>query len=404
VTAARRIPALLALAAGAPVLAQGDWLLIGRDLTERRVEITQLEAGTLLFVDEAGRSGKAAVADLLALINARPPAERPARELPWITRQLEVFGEPTATAAPDAAPFVGELELADGQRWVGTLVSSRAESLSWLVEDSLVLDASLDSLRAAAINAPIGDARASWGAVDDRLILTNGDIVDGFVASIGPTVRIETPAGDTETPIDRVAGLLLANPATDPTGAIVHTQRGSIIAVTSLAITATGHCSAEVNGESLVGGLGIRTSELRAVDLAPGDYIGLASLPPHAVTAPGGTSPTAPRTVTDPTLGVDSLELQGPVRVDWVLPRPAARFAATAALPPAMWAWGDCEVVVRTADGREVQRERLSADHPEAALRVPLGGQTGFSIEIEQGRAGAVQDRIVLERPLVTWR
>ncbi len=108
--------------------------------------------------------------------------------------------------------------------------------------------------------------------------------------------------------------------------------------------------------------------------------------------------------MTDPTLGVDSLELQGPVRVDWVLPRPAARFAATAALPPAMWAWGDCEVVVRTADGREVQRERLSADHPEAALRVPLGGQTGFSIEIEQGRAGAVQDRIVLERPLVTWR
>ena len=401
-TAARRIAALLALAAGAPVLAQGDWLLIGRDLTERRVEITQLEAGTLLFVDEAGRSGNAAVADLLALINARPPAERPARELPWITRQLEVFGEPTA--APDAAPFVGELELADGQRWVGTRGSARAESLSWLVEDSLVLDASLDSLRAAAINAPIGDARASWGAVDDRLILTNGDIVDGFVASIGPTVRIETPAGDTETPIDRVAGLLLANPATDPTGAIVHTQRGSIIAVTSLAITATGHCSAEVNGESLVGGLGIRTSELRAVDLAPGDYIGLAGRPPHAVTAPGGTSPTAPRTVTDPTLGVDSLELQGPVRVDWVHHMPAARCAATAALPPAMWAWGDCEVVVRTADGREVQRERLSADHPEAALRVPLGGQTGFSIEIEQGRAGAVQDRIVLERPLVTWR
>ncbi len=395
---------LAALSCAPAAQAQGEWLLIDRDLGQQRVELTGLEDGQLSFIDDTGRVRTHATSALLAAIHQPPPQDRAPRELPWITRQMDLFGQGPATEAA-AEPFVGVLELADGQRWVGTLASARGDSVTWLVEDTLLLDAPLDAVRAAAIGAPLEAARATWNALDDRIILGNGDLLDGFVDRVGETVRFENNAGTVDLELGRVAGILLANPPTAPAGTILRTTCGSVIAVETLEITVTGQVSAQANGRTLVGSLGLRTADLRSIDFAPGRYASLASIKPAGVSAPdAGPGAGGPTEHSDDSLGVDSLELRGPIQVEWVLPRPAARFAATATLPPAMWAWGDCEIVVSGADGAEALRERLNADRPSAEINVPLGGLAGLTIEIESGRGGAVQDRVVLERPIVTWR
>lgn len=395
---------LAALCCAPAARAQGEWLLIDRDLGQQRVELTGLEDGQLSFIDDTGRVRTRATSALLAAIHQPPPQDRAPRELPWITRQMDLFGQgPTAEAAPE--PFVGVLELADGQRWVGTLASARGDSITWLVEDTLLLDAPLDRVRAAAIGVPLDGARATWNALDDRIILSNGDLLDGFVDRLGETVRFEHDAGALDLELGRVAGILLANPPTAPVGTILRTAGGSVIAVETLEITVTGQVSAEANGRTLVGSLGLRTADLRSIDFAPGRYASLASIEPAGVSAPdAGPGAGGPTTHADESLGIDSLELRGPIRVEWLLPRPAARFAATATLPPAMWAWGDCEVVVSASEGGEALRERLNADRPSVEINVPLGGLTGLTIGVESGRGGAVQDRVVLERPIVTWR
>jgi len=407
VTAAQTITlagCLAALSCARPAWAQGEWLLIDRDLGQRRVELTQLRDGELSFLDEAGVVRTHPASGFLAAIHQPPPRDRPARELPWISRQMLQFGrDPRTESAPE--PFVGVLELTDGQRWVGAMVSARDDTITWLVEDTLVLDAPLDSIRSAALGAALDDARATWHALDDRLLLTNGDTLDGFVGRFGPVVRLEQDGRETDLDLGRVAGMLLANPATAPAGTILRTRGGSVLAVEALEITVTGQVSARADARAPVGGLGLRTSELRSIDFAPGEFVGLASIAPAGVSVPGGQARATPPVVyADAELGIDSLELQGPIRVEWALPRPATRFAATATLPPAMWAWGDCEVVVLTADGREALRERLNADRPTAEINVPLGGLSGLTIEIESGRGGPVQDRVVLERPMVGWR
>lgn len=385
--------------------AQGEWVLIGRDLEERRVELTRVEREEIWFVEEGGRAGSVGIERVLALVHARPAAERPPRELPWITRQRELRSPDGGALEADA--FEGVLELVNGQRWVGTLVSARGESVSWLVEDAVVLEAPLESVRGAAIHGPIDAARASWDGLDDRVLLRNGDVVDGFVALLGASVVVE---GAGETPIGLVSGVLLANPPGAASGTIVRTERGSVLSVGGLTVTATGRVRAEVragadaDGATGGGELVITTGQVRSIGFAPGAYTALASIAPAAVETPGGLSPEPVRVHPDAALGVGAIELRGPVRVEWRLERGAARFAARAVLPPAAWAWGDCEVVVRTDDGREVQRERLYADRPEAELRAALGGATALTIEIERGRGGAVQDRVVLERAMVSWR
>lgn len=394
--------ALACAASSAP--AQGEWTLIDRDLHERRIELTQLRDGLLSYIDDTGRAHEQPVTGLLAVVHERPPQDRPPRELPWITRQMELFGQGPVTEVRRQT-FDGLLTLADGQRWVGSLVSARGQSITWLIEEAVILEAQLEHIRSAAIRAPIDEAFATWPGLDDRVLLLNRDTLDGFLVQIGPDVRVETDGGDVNLALDRVAGLLLANPPTDLTGIVVRTAGGSVIGVGTVEIAVTGQVSADLGGDAPSGSLSLLTTELRSLLFAPRSIGALAAIEPAEVASPPDhpwTQPPLSRH--DDGLGIDSLELQGPVRVEWTLPRPPARFAATATLPPAMWAWGDCEVVVYTGDGREAFRERLNADRPSVEINVPLGGLTGLTIEIDAGRSGPVQDRVVFERPIITWR
>ena len=103
-----RSPAITASGSGivllalAPAWSQGEWVLIDRDLRERRVELTQLRDSAVWFTDEAGRARSEPTAGLLAIIHERLPEERPPRELPWLTQQMEMFGQDGPSGVEEA--------------------------------------------------------------------------------------------------------------------------------------------------------------------------------------------------------------------------------------------------------------------------------------------------------------
>jgi hypothetical protein len=397
--------ALVTFAAGAEhAPGQGEWILIDHDLHEHRVELNELREGAVTFTDEAGRSRSRAVDSLVAIIHERPPDERASRELPWLTQQMEMFGQDTQLAAePEPEPFNAWLELSDGQRWMGSFASAWGETISWSLGGAVSLEAPLERVRAAAIHGPI--ELQTWEGVEDRVLMLNGDRVDGFIASIDESIRVESGGGAIEIPLDRAAGVLIANPRTEPDGTLAWLHDGSIIAATSVEISLNGRVVLGLDAESADRTHQAPTLDLLGLLFEPSAVAGLSTIAPASVTYPPERLWGSPPVAQPPgLLGLGAIDLVGPVRVVWDLPRPAARLATTATLPPAMWAWGDCEIAVLAEDGADVLRERLHADRPSVEINLPLGGARRVTIEVVSARGGPVQDRVVLGRPLVRWQ
>ena len=395
----------VACAAGA-ARAQNSWRLVARDLSEQVVELTTLEGGVVSFLDVHGRAQQRPVSDFVAAVHELPPEERSPRELPWITRQLDRFSPGARESETEESPaFVGRLGLTDGQVWVGTPLNASGQTVSWFVEDALVLSVGLERIVSAEIFGPLDSmTRADWGAVGDLVALRNGDVLDGFVESIDEQVRVEVDGETVAMPFDRVAGVLLANPAEAPDGIVVRTTGGSIITVDGVRVSMTGEMTATLAHGGDTSEFTLPGPRVRSFLFAPNAVAGLAGIAPAEIVTPGVASVARTLAITDdPEIGFGGVALRGPVSVRWSFARPASRFAATATLPPAMWAWGDCEVVVSTADGREVLRERLWAERPTVEINVPLAGLPGMVVEIVSGRGGSVQDRVVLTRPVVAW-
>jgi len=404
----RRAPVISFLAAAGAAhasLAQGEWVLIDRDLREEHVELTQLSEGSVMFSDEEGRARTTPVSELLAVLHERPPEERAARELPWLTQQMEMFG-PDGELGPEEAEaeeFVASLGLVNGERWIGSFAGASGASLAWTLGGTVRREAPLERVRAAAIHGPV--EAEGWEGIEDRVVLQNGDVVEGFVASIDTAVRIETATGEVEVPLDRAAGVLLANPPVAPAGILVWLADGSVVEATTVEFALTGRVSLGLGSDAPEAVLPVGATDVLALLFDPGLITGLAVLEPSSISFPPerlwGRAPVAGAPAR---LGIADIDMAGPVSVVWELPRPAARLAAVATLPPAMWAWGDCELVVRAGDGTELLRERLRADRPSVEINVPLGGTRRLGIEVASGGGGPVQDRVILERPMVRWR
>lgn len=401
-----------AAVAGAPAHAQALWRFIDRDLATHRGELVELREDGVVYVDSTGRTRERAAPWLLALAHDLPPETRPPRELPWITRQLERFTPRVETEASEGEPFVASLVLDDGQVWRGSLLSAQGQSVLWLLEESAPLRAPLERIREAAILASLENAHAGWAGIDDRLLLVNGDVLDGFLADLGPPVRLETDGGATEIPPERVAGFLVANPRAEARGVRIRTRQGSVVAAPRATVSVGGELRADLRDADQTGAmLRLPVAEVRSVLLDPEAIGALGRLQPAHVGPPPGEQPDSGlasaggwQSRPDAQLGLDHIELRAPIALRWALPRPAARLAARVRLPPAMWAWGDCEVVVLDAEGRETFRARLNAEEPEAEFNVPLGGGDSVTIALLPGQSGPVQDRVIIEQPVLSWK
>ncbi|MEX2220107.1 MAG: hypothetical protein WD749_15260 [Phycisphaerales bacterium] len=395
-------------------------VLIDRRLQEHAVRITALDARTLTYTDSAG------------LVRSEPLAEFIAILPDHAATSDSAAGGALPGFLPVGAASAQELTLADGQRLVGrfgsVLGDAPAEVFTWEHPVLGPLEVRLDDVRRLqlgfaepALLAPGGPRQPGD---TDLVILANGDRLEGFVEGLlreGPAVRLVTGETARDIPFERIGHIhFQSNPAgAPPEGSLIAWLRdGSILACRALRTTRAGELTIELAmregaparpAEATMAQGALALADLVAADLRPGLLTPLASLPPaeQRPAAERRWSPPVTASQNNAPLHLEDLHLPGPLAVEWDLPPGASRFAATAELPRSMWDWGDAEVVVAlAAQGRETElfRQRLSAERPAAAInlsleRAPAGAR--LRIRLEAGPYGAVQDRIVLRRPVL---
>ncbi|MFG0328172.1 MAG: hypothetical protein ACF8SC_13010 [Phycisphaerales bacterium JB037] len=400
----RAAAALLGLVAAAATAqprppARPGIVAIDDQLTEHRLE-------TFQFVRAAG--GYTLTLDPLATDRSADP------------RWIAAFG-PTDPDAPPPLLRGGEssavfvVELTDGQRLPALILPSATDDtltldLIALGEVELPLEA---VRRVRSIDEP---ATRDDAGLDDLVRLRNGDRLTGFVATLGPSIIIETDLGERTLPLESVAEIVLANEPATSTAPLLWLDSGVIIAARSL--TQPNPTSFEITPAEPIGARAgtwrLSRADLQGVLLAPDRWIALAATEPTARRAMDDRRWLPPLIAGNPAsavLATPDLEIPGPMEVQWSLPPDAERFSTRITLPESARVWGDFEFVVLTRDARggerELHRVRLHAGEPTAVvaadLRPPTGNPapTTLLLRIEAGQRGPIDDRAVLTRPIV---
>lgn len=400
---AASLPCLAAIFAGGFSHAQetrsSPRLLLDRKLAERQVQFTGVDDRTVMYIDSAGQPRTDLLSDYLAIL-------------------------PLSEADPARA--VSFIELADGQRISGALVTGRTPPADCLLWGHLGLGAltlPLDGIRRIQLQGgvPLPVPRPDESA--DTILLINGDRLDGFLESIAAEVTIDSGDATRTIPADRVQEIVLsaARPAEPIRSPIAWISDGSILACRSISSTRTGEVvlsptigiqeSAEPGTEArLIASetLSMRLDDLRALIVDPALIAPLSSLRLAAQTPAPERRWARPAQPIEPRwapAGLADIELPGPMSVEWDLPPAASRFAAEVELPRQMWTWGDGEVSVSivTAQGEsELWRRRINAESPRARIvaAIPPAARR-LRIVLHPGEFGAVQDKIVLRRGVI---
>ncbi len=381
-------------------------LLIDRNLDRRLIELVSIDGDDIRFIDASGRAVTAPTSQFVALTPI--DAWTDANAATSVFRRSGIVSRP------------GVLELTDGQRFVGTasVVSAGAESLAWNYARLGLLAVPLENIRRVVLPR-IMTAEQAMPTLDvldeDVLRLTNKDTLRGFIVSFGSETSIELADGSTiTTPMNVIDEMTLANPAEAPNGVRVWLTGGNVVDVISLrAITGradrleatleAGQIVA-LNAASVPSEADDQTVGLRfEIDRAQIDAVSFdtQALVPLASLASKSTERSL---VIDnagvAALGAKSILMPGPMRTTWTLPRGTSRLALTAQLPLESRAWGNLELVV-LIDGVERERHTLSAQSPEAHLRLELTSASELTLELDEGQFGPVQDRVELREGLV---
>lgn len=340
------------------------------------VAVLRLEGGDLVHAGIAGRERRVPIEALAALT----PLDRV-----------------RASVSPDRERGVVAIELVDGTSSPGVLVTG--DDPDAIVADLPGLGARSIALeRLAVVRFAEGhDAAVALRSVsseragEDRVLLTNGDVLGGFVLTIdGEGVQIETDGRVQSLGVDLVSGVVLANPAEPAVYPLVGLRDGRVLALTA----------AE-------GTLSIAPERVRATDLAwiassASRVTAIAGLAGE-VTQPGprrrwvpGARVRSPETSPG---GLGEIVLRGPQT--WSVPLPAwsaggqsgGRVGLRLSVPASDWS--DLRVRVRT--GGDVLADLTLSGRGERSrdllVDVPPGARS-IEFEVGEGRYGPVRDEL----------
>jgi len=408
-----RRPLIPALILAGSCLAQDEAdkplrVLIDRNLDRQLIELVSIDGAQINYIDAVGKSVSAPTDQFVAIA----PID------PWDTaaQSASLFSRGSMISRP------GILELTDGQRFVGTASVAEAgeEMLAWNYSRLGLISLPLESVRRIVLPRIMNTDQARPPLeveADDLVRLTNGDTLRGFVATYGSTTSIELNDGSTiDTPITVLDEITLANPQLLPTGTRLWLTGGNIIDVQKLepaakankvgsmtvtldagTITQLGSSSAASEADDAEVGphFEIDRNLIEAINFDTQSLIPLASLDARAIerALTIDTHSTA-------ALGAVDIHMPGPMSATWILPRGSTRLAFTAELPLESRAWGNLDLIV-LIDGAERQRHTLSAESPEAHIRLDTENARELTITLDEGAFGPVQDRARLREAVV---
>lgn len=387
---------LLALGAGA-AWADTPVRVLTDDLRLERAGLVEMdEAAAVLRRD--GRPQRVALGPVVSISAGAP-------------RTLPAF----AGVSDASRVFV---ELTDGQRLVVDI--DRSEDPEAIVGRVIGLGRGRIPLERVARIARPG---AAWHAEPPRadvVRLANGDVLTGFVDSIGESVSVETDAGGAAVvPLAGVAEIRLANPPEPARGLLVTDDQGVALIARTLTVDADARLSlttdpgvlgVDSRGEDTVAyeRLNARLIGLRTVGDAA--VLALGAIAPDAVRPTGGRRWTpAPerRTDDDPMTALPDVRMPAPATATYPLPA-GARFDrfACAVSPARPGPWTDCtaRVFALSADGTRtlIGEQRVTAATADAPIAGPVPPDTrAIVLEVDPGASGAVQDAVTFLAPRV---
>ncbi len=327
------------------------------------------------------------------------------------TRRTTALGSLAAFIAlePDAPPVSDDdatLFLTDGRRVLGKPApSTSADEVAWNSTrfGPLTFDAELVRAVAAGKDHPPGVA-----ADADVILLRNGDRLEGFVDQLADPVLITVDGTPRSIPFQRVAAVMLANPATPPAGPRAWLLGGDVVAAT-LASFKTGAMVFRRDETYFE----LSPDEVLAYAPDAAALVPLSSLSPSAQTPAAGrrwTPPLRVRAGLSEPLDLRVIELPGPMVVEWTLPPGSTRMAFRAELPVSARLWGHCVLRVETVTqgaAAALATHVLSAESPladfNAELSAPAAGSEGVTLRLtlDEGERGPIQDRVILHDALI---
>jgi hypothetical protein len=393
------IPAL-ALLAGIPASAQTPVRVLHQDLRLDRFHLLAIDDAGVQLRDDDERTARVPLTALIAL-SAGGPDTLPA-----------VPGEPSGMRV-----FV---ELVDAQRLVVDMTDSDdPESIAGV---AMGLGACRIPLERITRIARPGAAWRTDTPTDDVVLLTNGDRLSGFVASIGTEVAIESADGAiARVPFARVREIRLANPPSAPGDAhapLVTDDLGITLRARSFSVDLSGQPRLMIGPGPL--GLDSRGEELVTYDRPSARLMGVRHAPetsmlalntvtPERITPTGDrrwTPDPVARPDTDPVLPLGDIHMPAPAEATYPVAPGATRFACTvrAARPGT---WTDCIARVHavSASGTRtlLAEHRLTRAIASAEITADLPANTrAIVLEVDPGAHGAVQDAVDFIAPRVS--
>lgn len=239
----------------------------------------------------------------------------------------------------------------------------------------------------------------------DEIVLRNGDRLNGFIESFAEPIIIENAGVKREVPLDRVAGIALVSAQPKVAAVRVWLSDGSIIDGTSM----TGGFGGGFVLQGMSLGMSrssqpILTDEIRCVSQSPKRMVPLSQfkptvLPPISPSLPRAEYPTPIISKVEAPLGASAIEIRGPERLIYEIPKGFSIFSAEVEIPPTILDWADCRFVIRQ-NNQEIARYSLNKKNPKARIGVTI--QSGpLEIEIEEAAGGPVGDMVILRRAIL---
>ncbi len=381
---------LLAICWAPPVAAVQSATAVGLDLRRQPIRIHRLADDKLRFFDGSRQLRVKPIDQFVQLL----------------------IDAPEDQAAAQADRGGAALSLTDGQRLVGTWFGADEDGQTLRLRHPALGPIGVQLERVRRFVPPGHDATANGFASEpagvDWVQLVNGDVLEGFVASIHTShVRIELAGGaePIDVPLERVRSVSLANDEKPELAAVdrLVLRDGSRVHASQLRIESGDQLTfTRVEGNELKSAaVTIDLSRVARIDLGSSGQrlVDLHELPLRVVA--GGEVfgvPMPPRVIDG------GFWLHAPVTVRFELPAGAVRFAAQADLEagdggdrPSSWS----DLIVKVAvDGKTEARVHLHAGAPRAALTGAAEGKI-LTIELEPGTYGPVMDRVLLRQAVV---
>lgn len=328
------------------------------------------------------------------------------------------FGEVVAVLWVDRAPIgkaASSIAMQNGERFPGR--PDRAEGvLRWMHPWLGAIALDLESTRSIEFDMAARSATRDPSAEADRVRLANGDRIEGLVAAIDREVEIESLADGSvrRVPLEVVSRIDLLDSPQPPGSLRLEARDGTVVDVASFRTSPSSLRETVRRGEratvELVRGsadpdaspaaIALPLRDFSALLLAPSRITMLASRSPEIEAIDGSDRfwVPIPRGGQAAPIAMQDVEFSGPIRVRYEIAKGTV-LSALATLPDTMRRFGDFEL--RVLDGsREVLRHRFSREDPSVAIAAAIAsGELVF--ELREGLHGPVQDRLLLESPML---